>query len=143
MAELRATLHELQGSLKVTNALAEALAAGRRPQEAIDLLEPAIAVHPDHVHTLCRTAMVIEESGSPAQALEVIRHAADLAPRASTVQKYLGSVLQAAGHANEALAAFRAAAELAPRTGVIRNQFTAGEQPVFAAHRPRPHHSDR
>lgn len=102
-----AALHDLRG---------DALRAGGRTPEAIAAWRQAIAADPDCVPSLVSLGAALAETGDPAGAVPLLRHAATLAegPPAAAIWHNLANALAALGREAEADAARAEAHRLDP-----------------------------
>lgn len=101
-------------------ARARASLDARRPQEALPLLDRAVAYLPASAEARLLQGQALEALGWPAEAAEAYRHATTLTPRAAEPWARLGIVLRVQDRRAEAAAAFRKAATLAPQTSTGR-----------------------
>jgi hypothetical protein len=90
------------------------LAARARHDEAVVVLERAIALAPDHVDARNDLGVVLLALGRPQAALDTLDAAAAAAPARADIQTNRGSALKELGRLDEAEAAQRRAVAIAP-----------------------------
>jgi tetratricopeptide (TPR) repeat protein len=91
------------------NNLARVVSRGGRGEEALTLLDRAVALDPEIGPVWFNRGEVLMELGRPEAALEAFRHAVALDPTLAEAHNALGVLLMARGHTEEARVAFEAA----------------------------------
>jgi tetratricopeptide (TPR) repeat protein len=119
LEEMRAVAKDFPESLMVVAALGTRLAQAKKVDEAIAVLQAAIAKHGEHPVLLTRLSYAYLQKGSAQEALSLAQKAVDMLSaggRGETTAGYawanLGHALALSGKKPEAMAAFKRASEL-------------------------------
>ncbi len=102
------------GNVEVYQALGRAALAEGDLRRAMDWLEQAQALVPEHGWVLNNLGFAYLRANENAKALETLSRAAELLPSAAVVQNNLGVALERVGRTEDATTAFDKSAELAP-----------------------------
>ncbi len=111
----RTVLEHRPANARAHTELASYLSQEGRTREAIDHLQRAITLQPDHCIALGNLASTLVRAGRHGEAIEAGRRAVERCPRQATAHYALGHALLAAGALDEALVHLREMVVLEPR----------------------------
>jgi predicted TPR repeat methyltransferase len=120
----------------LTNLGAVRLKQGRA-QEAVPLLQQALAQEPDNLEALGHCATALAELGQPAPALDLFDRALALDARPAALWTLRGNVLRELGRLEDAAASFRAALERGGDAEMNRYFLAGSAGDAAPAHPPR------
>lgn len=119
---MRESLRRDTNYLNARLGLALALLAQGRTNDARALVDEAARQPSQPASALDLLAMIHEQLGDPARALEFRQRAVQAAPRDATLRQRLGQQLASTGRTEEARREFLAAVEIAPANALARSQ---------------------
>ncbi len=108
-------------AVQARSAVGAALLRDGRPQDALDVLDGAVAAEPANAAARHNRAMTLRALGRPEEALRDAQRAVEADPGLVDAWKLRGTLLAGEGRMPEALESFRRAADLAPRDAGARS----------------------